>query len=731
MNTQPVLTDAMIETMLVHRADHPTPIGLAQRIITTVVETPRVGRPWWTRLLPPARQAPVQRLVWIVALVGLLLAATASAVFVGSELLRRANELAVLPAPTTEATAAPSPSSETADRGPAQLQPTGIITPSGQAGWLATPSALAVGSDGSAWVLFSSGLLRVDPDGSVREWSLADDAAFGAAQGLAPSQLGGVWMFDATTLRLFDGETFTDVVTVPEGSGTGSVTDATEGPDGQLWVTTEQGVLHWDGAAWTSLPWTFDALPGEIGFDARGRLWVGLDQYPGPLGLGVATYDGGGWSDPQGGSPGRAIVRSIASSADGSTWFGTESGLARFDGSAWSWELPFGSPGSPASSVSVGPDGSVWVVSSGGSGVPRIAALKGGTWQELDLPSDLEAVGGRSWVLVGAAGDGVVLALDGGVLRLTGEDWTRIWPEASPAGPRWVWAIAAVSAEDVVAGSSSGGSGGIWRLRAGAWERDAFPGSPDSPVRSLAFGSDGSLWAGGDGWVKVVRDGAWTSVLDGAELLGAFQIVPAADGTVWVAAGYGGVVALRPDGSTWRPDTLDRAPQDLVTSVAAGSDGTIWAGSYAVLCTKGPGPTDCNGTGLARFDGQAWTLEHPLGAPSPEDGELRVNDLLVASDGSLWMAAEEWGGSAKSARSFVARFADGAWTVLLDTASRVVALAEHPDGSILAAGSGIWTFRGGEWTQELGDVSFGQLSIAPDGSVWVSGEYSSVVSRIR
>ena len=83
-----------------------------------------------------------------------------------------------------------------------------------------------------------------------------------------------------------------------------------------------------------------------------------------------------------------------------------------------------------------------------------------------------------------------------------------------------------------------------------------------------------------------------------------------------------------------------------------------------------------------------------------------------------------------STRSFVARFADGAWTVLLDTASRVVALAEHPDGSILAAGRGIWTFRGGEWTQELGDVSFEQLSVAPDGSVWVSSE-DYVVSRIR
>ncbi len=728
MNSHPILTDAMIETVLERRADHPLPIGLGEAIIRTAAETPRVGRPWWTLLLPPARQAPVQRLVWIVALVGLLLAATASAAFVGSELLRSVNELAVLPAPTAEATvtAAPSPPSETTDRHPAGLQPTGVITPSGQVVSLASTSALAVGSDGSAWVLFSSGLLRVDPDGSVREWSLADDAAFGAAVGLAPSRSGGVWMFDATTLRLFDGETFTDVVEAPPGvSGTGSVMDATEGPDGQLWVTTEQGVFHGDGAAWTSLPWTFDALPGEIGFDARGRLWVGLYQYPGPAGLGVAMHDEGGWSDPQAGSLVRSMVRSIASSADGSMWFGTESGLARFDGSAWTGELPFGSGSSLISSVSVGPDGSVWVASDEGSGVPRIAVLKGATWQELDLPSDFENFGG--WALVGAAGDGVVFASDGGVLRLAGEGWTRIWPEASPAGPRSVWAIAAVSAEDVLVGSySDGGPAGIWRLRSGAWERDASPGSPASSVRSLAFGPDGSLWAGGDGWVKVFRDGAWMSVLDGAAF-DVFQIVPAADGTVWVAAGFGGVVALRPDGSTWRPDNLDRAPLNFVTSVAVGSDGMIWAGSYAPTC-GGPG---CDVTGLARFDGQTRTLEHPLGVPSPEDSELRVNDLLVASDGSLWVAGEEWATpEGPTTRSFVARFADGAWTVLLDTASRVVALAEQPDGSILAAGRGIWTFRGGEWTQELEDVSFEQLSVAPDGSVWVSsGDY--VVSRIR
>ncbi|MCJ7712634.1 MAG: hypothetical protein MUQ32_17585, partial [Chloroflexi bacterium] len=272
--------------------------------------------------------------------------------------------------------------------------------------------------------------------------------------------------------------------------------------------------------------------------------------------------------------------------------------------------------------------------------------------------------------------------------------------------------------------------GAAWTLRAGAWERDVSTGSPELSIRSLAFGPDGSLWAGGDGWVKVFRDGAWVSVLEAGELFGAYQIVPVADGTVWVAAGSG-VVALRPDGSTWRPESLDPAPLDFVTSVAVGPDGAIWAGSRGGWAEPSAS-TDPDATGLARFDGQTWTPQQPLGAPSPEDGELRVNDLLVASDGSLWIAGEELSTPERlTTRSFVARFADGAWTVLLDTASPLVALAEHPDGSILAAGRGVWTFRAGEWTQELGDVTLEQLSVAPDGSVWVSGENpGGVVYRI-
>jgi WD40 repeat protein len=52
------------------------------------------ARTWWSALVPPADRSLAFRLAWLIALVGLLLAATVSVVYVGSQLLRRADELA-------------------------------------------------------------------------------------------------------------------------------------------------------------------------------------------------------------------------------------------------------------------------------------------------------------------------------------------------------------------------------------------------------------------------------------------------------------------------------------------------------------------------------------------------------------------------------------------------------------------------------------------------------------
>ena len=108
MNDQLMLTDATIEAMLARRAGPGAPEGLAAVITAELEAQPEERRPWWSALVPSADRSQAFRLAWIVAVTGLLLAATVSAVLVGSQLLRRSNELAIIPAPTATPTPTPT-----------------------------------------------------------------------------------------------------------------------------------------------------------------------------------------------------------------------------------------------------------------------------------------------------------------------------------------------------------------------------------------------------------------------------------------------------------------------------------------------------------------------------------------------------------------------------------------------------------------------------------------------
>jgi hypothetical protein len=99
MNDRTILSDAAIEAMLARRAGHGAPSDLAASITVAVDALPPERRARWAGLAPSADWGPALRMAWVVAAAALLLAATASAVFVGGELVRRSNELGVLPAP--------------------------------------------------------------------------------------------------------------------------------------------------------------------------------------------------------------------------------------------------------------------------------------------------------------------------------------------------------------------------------------------------------------------------------------------------------------------------------------------------------------------------------------------------------------------------------------------------------------------------------------------------------
>jgi hypothetical protein len=169
MNDQLILTDATIEAMLTRRAGPAAPEDLAAVIAADLRAMPEERRPWWSVLWPSADRGPAFRLAWIAAVTGLLLAATVSAMLVGSQVLRRSNELALIPAPTATPTPMPSPSppTEPVDLTPLVLRPMGPPSESdtalgrvtwqayegGLSGLAATPHGpVAADDDGLRWL---------------------------------------------------------------------------------------------------------------------------------------------------------------------------------------------------------------------------------------------------------------------------------------------------------------------------------------------------------------------------------------------------------------------------------------------------------------------------------------------------------------------------------------------------------------------------------------------------
>lgn len=413
MNTQPILTEASLEAMLTRWAGHGTPSDLADAIAKAVAATPQARAPLWRVLLPHPRRAPAVRLAWVVALIGLLLAAVLSVVLMGGELLQRVNDLVVVPVPTVQPAPVATPTTAPADQvGRVATRPVDQVR------------ALAFAPDGSAWLATGGGVVH---------WDVARETAtlYGQADGLPATSVerlvvapdGTVWAAGENWLARFDGSWTT--LREPIGlslTGIGSMTidrdgslwvavNATEGPrllrigaavdamtvpegvhgyanpwglklragaDGSVWVAAADGLARFDGSDWTVHAKVRDELPRApslAGVTADGIVWVTLDGEGCVLtstdvvscatpAAGVASYDGTRWTvyTTADGLPDNEVHLAIGS--DGSVWATRGSGVLRFDGSGWvTTEVPALEDAYPAA---VTPDGALWLISPDG-----------------------------------------------------------------------------------------------------------------------------------------------------------------------------------------------------------------------------------------------------------------------------------------------------------------------------------------------------------------------------
>jgi signal transduction histidine kinase/ligand-binding sensor domain-containing protein len=231
-----------------------------------------------------------------------------------------------------------------------------------------------------------------------------------------------------------------------------------------------------------------------------------------------------------------------------------------------------------------------------------------------------------------------------------------------------------------------------------AWTvREGAPGQ----VTALAQTADGYLWLGTqtglyrfDG-VKFER----YRPREGGDFLASSvaSLYAPPSGGLWVGFRYGVASFIKDDRAT-HYGAAAGLPTATVYAIAGTPDGRIWAATF---------------NGLARLDGERWTLPGPgMGLPGN-----RARNLSVDREGRLWVASDQ-------ALAWLPK--DGKrFEIATRTVGRINRIAEAPDGSIWVAEADggvrpIWA--GGAPPEDHGptlNLSSAGLLFDRDGALWM------------
>jgi ligand-binding sensor domain-containing protein len=594
---------------------------------------------------------------------------------------------------------------------------------------------LEMDGEGFLWGRGATMVIRWDPnEGTYQEFGVSQGLPSNSAQDMFVGPQGKIWLsFSGHGLWRFDDPDW--MTFIEQGVVEGTRLDAYAiGPDGVLWICSDEGLSKYDGEAWTAYQVTDGFAVGfcrYLTIDKLGNPWM-----QGTYGISV-FHEPDDWVlyDPVNSSSGETIDYRYPIGAhtapDGTLWFafirGDFSGgdVLYLDGDEW-YHTDI-----RMAAFSLSSTGQPWVVQKSISG-DTISNYVYGTYLKIGPPGNENPV----W-LVGYHWDApfhdrmptdfemdysfevASFITGGGSIKpaifpgLNGEMWIR-----SGDGLLHIRgnSISLIPIEGI---SSASNIRDVEISRHG----DVFLALPDgisrlsgtqltplhvapvdlsgNTIYELDVAPDGTLWVYSSGGLQSFDGVTWTGH-SAPSFAADMEIAP--NGDVWLAHRHFGVSCL--DGTSWEqfyPGSVPGYLDGSVDALGIGADGVVWLGIQEV--------------GVSSFDGSQWTA-YPF-----DDGMVidRIKDLLVDRNGNIYLTSENH----QMHQAFLLHYDGTSWSSV-EIQDWNAILAMDPDGSVwFAEGSmGVYRIQDGELVGEnlaegLPIESIDAMQFSPDGSLWL------------
>lgn len=470
-------------------------------------------------------------------------------------------------------------------------------------------------------------------------------------------------------------------------------------PDGYLWVGTRSGLARFDGDQFM----VYDSKNTRqlknssitaLCSDHNGTLWIGTD------GGGLVSYRDGVFSDltTTNGLAGNA-VRVIFESKDYSLWIGTTNGMSQYkEGHFQNYSRSDGLLSDVVNYIYEDRATNLWIAT--GQGLNRLR--QGGAMDSFSMPSGLpndsvrgicQDKGGRVWI-----------GSNNGLLW-----YSWYWQNTFYAyNTRYGLSDTFVSAicEDHEGNLWVGTYSGLNRFRDGRFFNQLDnEGAPFDHVNALFEDREGDLWVGSkEGLSRLTpkRFFAYTKQ-QGLTHNNAMSVLEDRKGNIWIGTWGGGLDELKDERVTAYTST--NVSQDLILSLCAGDDGSLWIGA------------DFDG-GLTRLkDGK---MTHYTSADL-DDG---IRALCEDRDGKLWIG---------TGRGLTC-FSDGHFTSDKHDGVRDI-LEDHAGNLWFGTENGLERRQGGKWTNftsrdGLSDETVTAIYEDKDNVLWV-GTAKGGLNRLR